>query len=166
MWLCLSFVLLLAFGLGEGELGVVIGRLSAVRMDYRVAQIHKALSGGGGGCMGALDLSPNETSPRLQLDRQNNITPHARLGESIEVVHHMGQFEKWTSEFRGVLTFILNSALRWRNYKMNCSKISRLFCSVLHIIYRKDKASTLWERLLRDFEVFILILHAGELIWV
>lgn len=31
--LCLSFVLSLAFGLGEGELGVVIVRLSAVRMD-------------------------------------------------------------------------------------------------------------------------------------
>ena len=57
--LCLSFVLLLAFVLGEGEVGVVMGRLSAVRMDYRVAQIHRALSGGA--ARGALDLSPNET---------------------------------------------------------------------------------------------------------
>lgn len=55
----LSFVLLLAFGLGEGELKAVTGHLSAVRMDYRVAQIPKALSRGD--CMRALDLSTNET---------------------------------------------------------------------------------------------------------
>lgn len=83
-------MLLLALRLGEGGLAVVIGRLSAVRKDYGVASIHKALRG-------ALGLSPNETQPCLQLDRLNNITPHG-LRESNKVIHHMGQIERWTQE--------------------------------------------------------------------
>lgn len=39
--LCLSFCIV-SIVVGGGA----IGRLSAVRMDYRVAQIHKTLSGG------------------------------------------------------------------------------------------------------------------------
>lgn len=73
--LCLSFAPLSETGLGEGELGEAMERLSAVRMDERGTLIYDTQLGKGG-LHGGLGLTKRDVILH-RAGLENNITPRS-----------------------------------------------------------------------------------------